>query len=154
MLLRSMSAENYRSLRAIRMDLGRVNLFVGENGAGKSNLYRSLQLVQAAVRGTFAHEIAAEGGMASALWTGKRRPNEPVRIRLEAELMDEERAITFRYRIEAGLRPPAAAGFAFEPQVKAEELTIETGRRPVTVMKRAGPGISVRNESGRMAEHP
>jgi len=154
MLLRSMSAENYRSLRAIRMDLGRVNLFVGENGAGKSNLYRSLQLVQAAVRGNFAHEIAAEGGMASALWTGKRRPNEPVRIRLEAEITDEERAITFRYRIEAGLRPPAAAGFAFEPQVKAEELTIETGRRPVTVMKRAGPAISVRGESGRMAEHP
>ena len=69
MLLRSMSAENYRSLRSIRMDLGRVNLFVGENGAGKSNLYRSLQLVQSAVRGTFAQEIAAEGGMASALWT-------------------------------------------------------------------------------------
>jgi len=149
-----MSAENYRSLRSIRMDLGRVNLFVGENGAGKSNLYRSLQLVQAAVRGTFANEIAAEGGMGSALWTGKRRPNEPVRIKLEAEMMDEERAITFRYRIEAGLRPPASAGFAFEPQVKAEELSIETGRRPVTVMKRSGPGIMVRNEAGRMAEYP
>ena len=154
MLLRSMSAENYRSLRSIRMDLGRVNLFVGENGAGKSNLYRSLQLVQAAVRGSFAHEIAAEGGMASALWTGKRRPNEPVRIRLETELLDEDRAITFRYRIEAGLRPPAAAGFAFEPQVKAEELSVETGRRPVTVMKRAGPGVMVRGETGRMIEHP
>lgn len=154
MLLRSMSAENYRSLRSIRMDLGRVNLFVGENGAGKSNLYRSLQLVQAAVRGTFAQEIAAEGGMASALWTGKRRANEPVRIRLETELLDEEREITFRYRVEAGLRPPIdAAGFAFEPQVKAEELTIETGR-PVTMMKRGGPGILVRNETGRMVEHP
>lgn len=154
MLLRSMSAENYRSLRSIRMDLGRVNLFVGANGAGKSNLYRSLQLVQAAVRGTFAQEIAAEGGMGSALWTGKRRPNEPVRIRLEAEVLDEDRAITFRYRIEAGLRPPAASGFAFEPQVKTEELSIETGRRPVTMMKRAGPGIMVRNEAGRMVEHP
>lgn len=155
MLLRSMSAENYRSLRAIRMDLGRVNLFVGENGAGKSNLYRSLQLVQAAVRGNFAHEIAAEGGMASALWTGKRRANEPVRIRLETELLDEERAITFRYRVEAGLRPSkAAAGFTFEPQVKAEELSIETGRRPVAVMKRAGPGIMVRDENGRMVEYP
>lgn len=154
MLLRSMSAENYRSLRSIRMDLGQVNLFVGENGAGKSNLYRSLQLVQAAVQGTFAQEIAAEGGMGSALWTGKRRPNEPVRIRLEAELLDEDRAITFRYRIEAGLRPPAAAGFAFEPQVKVEDLSIETGRRPVTMMKRAGPGVMVRNEAGRMVEHP
>ena len=154
MLLRSMSAENYRSLRSIRMDLGRVNLFVGENGAGKSNLYRSLQLVQAAVRGSFAQEIAAEGGMGSALWTGKRRPNEPIRIKLEAEVLDEDRAITFRYRIEAGLRPPAASGFAFEPQVKAEELSIETGRRPVTVMKRAGPGVMVRNETGRMGEYP
>jgi predicted ATPase len=155
MLLRSMSAENYRSLRSIRMDLGQVNLFVGENGAGKSNLYRSLQLVQAAVLGTFAHEIAAEGGMASALWTGRRRANEPVRIRLETELLDEERAISFRYRVEAGLRPPeAAAGFAFEPQVKAEELSIETGRRPVTMMKRGGPGIMVRGEAGHMTEYP
>ncbi|MFD1327911.1 AAA family ATPase [Mycoplana ramosa] len=154
MLLRSMHAENYRSLRSIRMDLGPVNLFVGENGTGKSNLYRSLQLVQAAVRGTFAQEIAAEGGMASALWTGRRRPNEPIRIRLEAELLDEERAITFCYRIEAGLRPPAAAGFAFEPQIKTEELAIETSSRPVTVLKRAGPGIMVRNEAGRMEEYP
>ena len=154
MLLRSMLAENYRSLRSIRMDLGQVNLFVGENGTGKSNLYRSLQLVQAAVKGTLAQEIAAEGGMASVLWTGRRRPNEPVRIRLEAELLDEERAITFRYRIEAGLRPPAAAGFAFEPQIKTEELAVETGRRPVTMMRRAGPSIMVRDETGRMEEHP
>lgn len=153
MLLRAMLAENYRSLRSIRMDLGQVNLFVGENGTGKSNLYRSLQLVQAAVRGTLAQEIAAEGGMASALWTGRKRPNEPVRIRLEAELLDEERAITFRYRIEAGLRPPAAAGFAFEPQIKTEELTVAAGR-PVTVLKRSGPGIMVRNEAGRMEEYP
>lgn len=154
MMLRSMLAENYRSLRSIRMDLGQVNLFVGENGTGKSNLYRSLQLVQAAARGTLASEIAAEGGMASVLWTGRRKPNEPVRVRLEAELLDEERAITFRYGIEAGLRPPAAAGFAFEPQIKTEELSIETGRRPVTVLKRAGPGIMVRGETGRMEEHP
>ena len=115
MLLRSMFAENYRSLRSIRLDLGQVNLFVGENGVGKSNLYRALQLVQAAARGTLSGEIAGEGGMASALWSGRRRPNEPVRVRLEAELIDEARALTFRYRVEAGLRPPAAAGFAFEP---------------------------------------
>ncbi|MDX0461936.1 AAA family ATPase [Sinorhizobium medicae] len=155
MLLRSMFAENYRSLRSIRMDLAGVNLFIGENGVGKSNLYRGLQLVQAAVRGHFAREIAEEAGMASAIWSGSRRAGKPARIRLDAELMDEERAITFRYRIEAGFRPPkAAAGFAYEPEVKEEELTVETGRRPVTVMKRAGPGILVRGERGRMADYP
>ncbi|MCC2612362.1 AAA family ATPase [Neorhizobium sp. Rsf11] len=155
MLLRSMFAQNYRSLRSIRMDLSGVNLFIGENGVGKSNLYRALQLVQAAVRGNLAYEIAAEGGMASALWSGPRREEKNFRIKFEAEVLDEERAITFRYRVEAGLRPPIdAAGFVFEPQVKAEELSVETGSRPVTMMKRAGPGIMVRGTSGRMEEYP
>nr|WP_027992418.1 AAA family ATPase [Sinorhizobium meliloti] len=155
MMLRSMFAENYRSLRSIRMDLAGVNLFIGENGVGKSNLYRALQLVQAAVRGHLAREIAEEGGMVSAIWSGPQRVGKPARIRLDAELIDEERAITFRYRIEAGFRPPkAAAGFAHEPQVKEEELTIETGRRPVPVMKRIGPGIFVRGEGGRMVDYP
>ncbi|WP_117195040.1 AAA family ATPase [Rhizobium terrae] len=156
MLLRSMYAQNYRSLRSIRMDLAGVNVFIGENGVGKSNLYRALQLVQAAVQGTLAYEIAAEGGMASALWTGPRRRDEKnFRIRFEVEVLDEERAVTFRYWVEAGLRPPIdAAGFAFEPQVKAEELSVETGSRPVTMMKRAGPGIMVRGTKGRMEEYP
>jgi predicted ATPase len=154
MQIRSMFAANYRSLKSIRMDMAGVNLFIGENGVGKSNLYRALQLVQAAVRGRLAHEIAREGGMASALWSGKRRSGDPVRIKLEVELLDEERAVSFHYRVEAGLRPAkAAAGFIFEPQVKEEELKVDAGR-PVTVMKRAGPGIFVRNAAGRMEEYP
>ncbi len=149
-----MFAANYRSLKSIRMDMGGVNLFIGENGVGKSNLYRALQLVQAAVRGRLAYEIAREGGMASALWSGKRRSGEPVRVKLEVELLDEVAALSFHYRVEAGLRPPeAAAGFAFEPQVKEEELKVDAGRS-VVVMKRAGPGIFVRNGAGRMEEHP
>lgn len=154
MQIRSMHAQNYRSLRSIRMDMGDVNLFIGENGVGKSNLYRALQLIQAAVRGRLAHEIALEGGMASALWSGKRRSGDPVRIKLEVDLLDEVQALSFHYRVEAGLRPPVdAAGFAFEPQVKEEELRADAGR-PVTVMKRAGPGIFVRNSAGRMEEYP
>lgn len=155
MQLRSMFAQNYRSLRSIRMDLSGINLFIGENGVGKSNLYRALQLVQAAVRGRLAHEISSEGGMFSALWSGERRKHESTRIRFDVELIDMERAATFRYWVEAGMRPPAAAaGFPLEPQVKAEELAVETGRRPVTMMRRDGPGISVRGENGRMQEHP
>ncbi|KQY26001.1 AAA family ATPase [Rhizobium sp. Root482] len=154
MQIRSMFAANYRSLKSIRTDMAGVNLFIGENGVGKSNLYRALQLIQAAVRGRLAHEIAREGGMASTLWSGRRRSGDPVRIKLEAELLDEERALSFHYRVEAGLRPPIdAAGFAFEPQVKEEELRVDAGR-PTTMMKRKGPLISVRNGVGRMEEYP
>ncbi|MDM9627287.1 AAA family ATPase [Rhizobium sp. S152] len=155
MQLRSMFAQNYRSLRSIRMDLSETSLFLGENGVGKSNLYRALQLVQAAVTGRLVRELAAEGGMFSVLWSGTRKQSDgPARVRLEVELLDEERAVTFRYRVEVGLRPPkAAAGFPLEPQVKTEELIVDHGR-PVTMMKRAGPAIQVRDGSGRMQDYP
>ncbi len=154
MQIRSMFAANYRSLKSIRMDMAGVNLFIGENGVGKSNLYRALQLVQAAVRGRLAYEIAREGGMASALWSGRSTGSGPVRIKLDVELLDGERALSFLYRVEAGLRPrEAAAGFAFEPQVKEEELRVDAGRS-ATMMKRKGPLISVRNTAGRMEEYP
>lgn len=149
-----MFAQNYRSLRSIRMDFGDTTLFLGENGVGKSNLYRALQLIQAAVRGRLAYELAAEGGMFSALWSGARKQSEgPARIRLEVEILDEERAMTFRYRVEAGLKPPLSAGFSLEPQIKAEELSLETGRR-VVMMKRSGPAISVRGSTGRTQDYP
>ena len=153
MQIRSMFAANYRSLKSIRMDMAGVNLFIGENGVGKSNLYRALQLVQAAVRGRLAHEIAHEGGMASVLWSGRTTGSGPVRIKLDVELLDEERALSFHYKVEAGLRPPLAAGFAFEPQIKEEELRVDAGR-PATMMKRKGALISVRNAAGRMEDYP
>jgi predicted ATPase len=44
----------YRSLRAIRFPVGRLTVFVGANGVGKTNLYRALQLLQAAAAGTLS----------------------------------------------------------------------------------------------------
>ena len=80
--VRHLSVQQYRSLRALRMPVERLSVFVGANGAGKTNLYRALQLVQAAAAGTLALDLAAEGGMQSALWAGERRRTEPAQIRL------------------------------------------------------------------------
>jgi len=52
MRLTSLSATGYRSLRSIRLDIGQLALFVGENGVGKSNLYRAIQLIRASAEGT------------------------------------------------------------------------------------------------------
>ncbi|MCD2179275.1 AAA family ATPase [Rhizobium sp. C1] len=150
MLLKSMSAAQYRSLRAIRMELDGVNVFIGANGVGKTNLYRGLQLVQAAVRGTFAREIAAEGGMMQALWAGPRRTQEKARIGFSVEVIDPKTGLVLEYRVEAGVKPPLQAGFAFEPQIKEEVFSVDTGRGPVVMMKRQGPGITLRSDRGRM----
>ncbi len=154
MRLTGLVAEGYRSLKSIRLELGQVGLFVGENGVGKSNLYRALQLIKAAGEGTLARSIAGEGGMQSALWSGARRLGRPVRVILQADVEDDETAARFSYRVEIGLPPPVSAGFAFEPHVKEETLTVETGRRPVEMMSRKGPAAYGRDSDGRRIEHP
>ena len=122
MRLVSFSAKGYRSLRSVRFDLGQVTVFVGENGAGKSNLYRALQLVKAAAQGTFSTEIVREGGMQSAMWGGVRRKQEPARIILEAEFEDERLASRLSYKVEAGLPPPVSGAFRLNHRSRKSSL--------------------------------
>jgi predicted ATPase len=163
MRIRDIAVAGYRSLRAIRFPVGRLTVLVGANGVGKTNLYRSLQLLQAAAAGTLARELASEGGMESVLWAGRRPGNKPVRIRLEVafgaseggDRDDQDDGLSRdagpgqQYRIEIGIRPPTAAAFPLEPQVKEEELTWHNGRHAVALLERKGPSASARNEDGR-----
>lgn len=66
--VRDVSVSGYRSLRRISVPVDDLSVFVGGNGTGKTNLYRALELLQAAARGTLTRDLAAEGGMDSALW--------------------------------------------------------------------------------------
>src|SRR5215468_10108280 len=130
--VRELVAERYRSLRALRMPVERLSVFVGENGAGKTNLYRVLQLLQGAAAGTLAADVAAEGGMQSASWAGERRRNEPPHIALGVGLGTG--AISgppdFRYDVEIGFPVRGiSAAFDLEPQVKAERLVHRRGPR-------------------------
>ncbi|MDC7784924.1 AAA family ATPase [Rhodoplanes sp. TEM] len=147
MRIREVGIVGYRSLRALRFPAGPLTVFVGANGVGKSNLYRSLQLLQGSAAGSLARELAAEGGMQSALWAGRRRGDQPVRIKLDVEIGDD--AACFAYAVEAGLVPPTGAAFQFEQQVKEETLVLRTGRRPLPLLERRGPRASVTDEGGR-----
>src|SRR5271156_5642118 len=90
--LHEVPAAGYRSLRRIRFPVRRLSVFVGANGVGKTNLYRALQLLQASAAGTLSRELAAEGGMDSALWAGKRQGKQPERIALSAGFAPMETA--------------------------------------------------------------
>lgn len=152
--LTALSAKGYRSLKSIRLDVGQIGLFVGENGVGKSNLYRALQLVRAAADGSLAREIAAEGGMQSAMWSGTRRLNESARVILRVELEDDDGGAAYAYDIEVGLPPPVSAAFAFEPHIKEEVLSVTAGRRSVEMMTRKGGAAFGRDGEGRRIEQP
>jgi predicted ATPase len=160
MRIHSVAVAGYRSLRLIRFPAGGLTVFVGANGVGKTNLYRALQLIQAAAAGTLARELASEGGMESALWAGKRTARKPARIKLSVDLAreadrdvdysyDVSSGMVHSYEVEAGIRTPTAAAFALEPQIKEETLRFHHGRRPLTLLERKGPAAFAFDEAGK-----
>jgi len=56
--VREFSASGYRSLQRIHYPMSRLDVFVGANGVGKSNLYRALEPLRAAAANTLGEELA------------------------------------------------------------------------------------------------
>jgi predicted ATPase len=159
LLLRDIQIAGYRSLRTIRFPVGRLSVFVGANGVGKTNLYHALALLQAAAAGSLARELAIEGGMESAVWAGERRRKEPVRILLRAGFAaspvgeqdysyEVAAGVVYSYETEIGLRIPTAAAFPLEPQIKEETLTHHYRGRARKLLERRGPAVFVRDSDG------
>jgi predicted ATPase len=46
-MLKTFEISNYKSLAHLKLDLGRLNVFIGENGAGKTNIVEGLAFVAA-----------------------------------------------------------------------------------------------------------
>lgn len=150
----------YRSIRKLRMPLRRLTVLVGGNGVGKTNLYRSLELMSAAARGTLAEELAREGGLGSVMFAGELKTHEERRLVLEATLdeladgrlaMDFDLGFPIQYRNELGFPTVVSAAFATEAQVKAESLTLLKRGKPVTLMERKGPTAWARDSDGKRA---
>lgn len=55
--------ENFKSIKELSLELGRVNIFIGENGAGKSNILEAIALAGAAVSDKLDNEFLASRGI-------------------------------------------------------------------------------------------
>ncbi len=149
-MLRSVHFRGYRSLCDFRLKLAGVTVVTGENGVGKSNVYRALALTQKMAQGTFAAAVAEEGGMPSLLWAGDRKQNEPRRMRWELEHTD------FQFETECGMIPSAPGDetlFRTDPDMKLEILC-HGGAKGRVMARRKGPAIDLRSPDGKMETRP
>ncbi len=88
--------QGFRSVRHTeRLQLGRINVLVGANGSGKSNLFHALALLQAVSQGNLQRYVRRSGGAEWLLHFGAEETN---RIAIEVAFADSE--IKARYRVE------------------------------------------------------
>lgn len=62
-MLTEINIANYKSINNLKLPLGRVNVFIGENGAGKSNILEAIALAGAANAGKLDNEFLASRGI-------------------------------------------------------------------------------------------
>lgn len=62
-MISTLHIENYKSLYDITLDVGRVNVFIGENGCGKSNLLEAITLIAAASANKLDNEFLVSRGV-------------------------------------------------------------------------------------------
>ena len=154
-----LAVSGYRSLRDIKLALGRLTVVTGPNGSGKSSLYRALRFLADAAQGRVVQSLANEGGLQSTLWAGPesfsrgmRSGDQPVQgtrrknpVALKLGFSDEH----YGYAIELGLPPPSSALFAHDPDIKLECMwTGDVIRRNNVFAERRGPLVRIRDDSG------
>lgn len=167
MTLSAVDITGYRSIRKIRFPVRQLTVLVGGNGVGKTNLYRSLELLQAAARGTLADEIAREGGLASIFWAGGKnlspdgdfdpmyrtdgyRKGEGHSLRLAASFADlGDGSFDPTYRLEVSFAGIDVAAFRNEAQIKTESLDWQQRGKTVSLMDRKGGMAWARDAAGR-----
>lgn len=107
MLIESLKIRNFKSLRDVQLRLGGLNVFIGANGSGKSNVLDAIRVFQGIASGFTLDEIfhgrpksskrgvwdGVRGGVAEAAYQGA-----PI-ADLELELLPRESLQCYRYFI-------------------------------------------------------
>jgi len=70
MKIKQLNIEGFRSLRKVSWSPGALNVIIGPNGTGKSNLLRFLELISISAQGRLGKYIQSLGGMEPIVWDG------------------------------------------------------------------------------------
>ena len=146
-MITTVAVQNYRSLRELRVPLGRITVITGANGTGKTSLYRALRLLADCAEGQVIGSLAREGGLPSTLWAGPEVIAKAVRrgeyavqgttrsgpVSLQLGFASDD----FSYLIDLGIPVRnATSSFNLDPEIKRELVWSGEVMRPASLLVR------------------
>jgi predicted ATPase len=96
--------KGFRSLKDISWAPGDLNVVIGPNGTGKSNLLRILELISVSAQGRLGKYVQNSGGMEPLVWDGL---SDGISFSIKASPVEEDRNIerdSLTYQVEMARR--------------------------------------------------
>ncbi len=151
MKIKQLHIEGFRSLRNVSWFPGDLNVIIGPNGTGKSNLLRFLELISISAQGKLGKYIQSLGGMEPIVWDGVAAS---IKFMLETtpeggELGPET------YDLELA-RLGAGSSYKVEKELLTNSHKLKKGieKRPMIFLERAGKHAFIFDETERKFTTP
>jgi predicted ATPase len=155
--IQRLNISGFRSLRDVEWAPGRLNVLIGPNASGKSNLLRALVLLQKSAHGKLPEEMLRMGGIAPVLWDGQARTiswalcmEQGMRYELQLRQLGNTSAYIVNHealtsqRAESGRDEHVPRGTGEQESVLARDavraVTFDREGRSVTVEETSLPG--------------
>ncbi len=123
MKIKQLDVKGFRSLKDVSWRPGDLNVVIGQNGIGKSNLLRMLELISVAAQGKLSKYIQNAGGMGAILWDGVASS-----IYINLAVAEPE------YNYELGLvRLGATSSYFIQPELLAGRKPQENNGEPPVI---------------------
>ncbi len=90
----SLDIEGFRSMKKVHWVLNDLNIIIGANGAGKSNLLRFFELISISAQARLGKYIQSLGGMEPLVWDGQA-----TRINCQLKLSDQKNLLQYELEL-------------------------------------------------------
>jgi len=141
--IRRLEVKGFRSLRHVVWEPGPLNVLIGPNAGGKSNLLRLVELLSVAATGGLGEHVRRMGGMVPLVWDGTAEAVEVILDCDPCETQDDPKQRSLTYELELR-RLGGSSMYRLENELLANYYRVRTGEHesPLKFVERY-PGHAV-----------
>jgi len=155
MELLTLESRGFRSLRDIQWEPGDLNVLIGANAAGKSNLLRLLELISICAKGRMGKYIQEAGGMEPLVWDGSA---DGIHFSLKSSPIEKQRSVerdSLTYKVDL-MRVGKSSSYRIDYELLGNFRRVETGQsqQPFKMLERHQLQAKVFDENERSLVAP